>query len=124
MIAFIAISFSFVLFRALPGDAVTNMSRVPNMTKEAQAALRAQFGIDKPLATQYLLYLKQLARGNLGRLLQNQQPVLRRRAARGPQHLPWSASAPSSPSSSARSSASPPPTGRAAPATASSPARR
>jgi ABC-type dipeptide/oligopeptide/nickel transport system permease component len=76
VIAFIAVSFSFVLFRVLPGDVVTNMSRVPNMTAQAQAALRAQFGIDKPVATQYLLYLKQLARGNLGVSYQSQQPVL------------------------------------------------
>ena len=48
MIAFITITFSFVLFRALPGDAVSNLSRVPNMTPEAQAAIRAQFGLDKP----------------------------------------------------------------------------
>ncbi len=71
-----AISFSFVLFRVLPGDVVTNMSRVPNMTKEAQAALRAQFGIDRPLVAQYGLYLKELARGNLGVSYQSQQPVL------------------------------------------------
>jgi ABC-type dipeptide/oligopeptide/nickel transport system permease component len=77
VIAFIAVSFSFVLFRALPGDATANLSRVPNFTKEAQAALRAQFGIDKPLTTQYALYLKQLARGNLGVSFQTQQPVLR-----------------------------------------------
>ena len=77
IIAFIAVSFSFVLFRALPGDATANLSRVPNFTKEAQAALRAQFGIDKPLTTQYALYLKQLARGNLGVSFQTQQPVLR-----------------------------------------------
>jgi ABC-type dipeptide/oligopeptide/nickel transport system permease component len=76
VIAFIAVSFSFVLFRVLPGDVVTNMSRVPNMTTQAQAALRAQFGIDKPIFTQYLLYLKQLARGNLGVSYQSQQPVL------------------------------------------------
>lgn len=76
IIALIAVSFSFVLFRALPGDAVSNMTRVPNMTEQAKAALRRQFGIDKPLATQYLLYLKQLVRGNLGVSYQTQQPVL------------------------------------------------
>jgi len=76
VIAFIAISFSFVLFRALPGDAVTNLSRVPNMTPQAQAAIRAQFGLDKPLLTQYGLYVKQLLQGNMGVSFQNQQPVL------------------------------------------------
>jgi ABC-type dipeptide/oligopeptide/nickel transport system permease component len=76
VIAFVAISFSFVLFRVLPGDAVTNMSQVPNMPKQAKAALRAQFGIDKPLVTQYGLYLKGLAHGDLGVSYQSQQPVL------------------------------------------------
>jgi ABC-type dipeptide/oligopeptide/nickel transport system permease component len=76
VIAFITITFSFVLFRALPGDAASNLSRVPNMPKEAQAAIRAQFGIDKPLTTQYLLYLKALAHGQLGVSFQDQQPVL------------------------------------------------
>jgi len=76
IIAFIAVSFSFVLFRALPGDAASNLSRVPNMTPEAQAAIRAQFGIDKPLGEQYLRYLGQLARGNLGVSFKNQQAVL------------------------------------------------
>jgi ABC-type dipeptide/oligopeptide/nickel transport system permease component len=75
VIAFIAVSFSFVLFRALPGDAVSNMTRVPNMPEEARAALRTQFGIDKPLYEQYALYLGQLTRGNLGLSFQNQQPV-------------------------------------------------
>ncbi len=77
IIAFIAVSFSFVLFRALPGDAVSNMTRVPNVTEATREALRRQFGIDKPLTTQYALYLKQLARGNLGVSYQTQQPVSR-----------------------------------------------
>ena len=46
VIAFLAISFSFVLFRALPGDAVSNISRVPNMPPEAREALRAEFGLE------------------------------------------------------------------------------
>ena len=76
MIAFLAISFSFVLFRALPGDAVTNISRVPNMPPEAREAIRAEFGLDKPLSTQYVLYLKELVQGNLGLSFQTRQPVL------------------------------------------------
>jgi ABC-type dipeptide/oligopeptide/nickel transport system permease component len=76
MIAFLAISFSFVLFRALPGDAVTNISAVPNMPPAARQALRAQFGIDKPLSTQYALFLKELVRGDLGVSFQTQRPVL------------------------------------------------
>lgn len=75
VIAFVAITFNFVLFRALPGDAVTNIALVPNMSSAARAALRAQFGLDKSLWLQYVLYLEQLGRGNLGMSFQNQQPV-------------------------------------------------
>jgi len=74
-IAFVAISFNFVLFRALPGDAVTNISQVPNVSNETRAALRAQFGLDKPLWRQYFAYLERLLQGNLGVSYQNQQPV-------------------------------------------------
>jgi ABC-type dipeptide/oligopeptide/nickel transport system permease component len=76
LIAFLAISFSFVLFRALPGDAVSNFSRVPNASPEMVDALRHQLGIDKPLLVQYGLYLKNLADGNLGLSFRDQQPVL------------------------------------------------
>jgi ABC-type dipeptide/oligopeptide/nickel transport system permease component len=75
VIAFVAITFNFVLFRALPGDAVTNISQVPNMSAEARQGLRAQFGLDKPLWRQYYLYLGQLMRGNLGISYANQRPV-------------------------------------------------
>jgi ABC-type dipeptide/oligopeptide/nickel transport system permease component len=74
-IAFTAISFNFVLFRALPGDAVSNIAQVPNLTAEARQAIRAQFGLDKSLWRQYYLYFDQLLHGNLGISYQNQQPV-------------------------------------------------
>jgi ABC-type dipeptide/oligopeptide/nickel transport system permease component len=76
VIAFVAITFNFVLFRALPGDAVANISQVPNVTAETRAALRAQFGLDQSLWQQYVKYLGQLAHGNLGISYQDQQPVL------------------------------------------------
>jgi len=38
----------------------------PQLGKERVAALRAQYGLDKPLHEQYIIYLKQLARGDLG----------------------------------------------------------
>ena len=76
VIAFLAVTFSFVLFRALPGDAVSNISRVPNMPPEAREAIRAEFGLDKPLWTQYGLYLKEMAQGNLGLSFRTREPVL------------------------------------------------
>jgi ABC-type dipeptide/oligopeptide/nickel transport system permease component len=72
---FVAVSFNFVLFRLAPGDAVSNLSRVPHATPETRLALKRQFGLDRSRGEQYVLYLKQLARGNLGVSFENQQPV-------------------------------------------------
>lgn len=72
---FVAITINFALFRLAPGNAVTNLSRVPHATPETRLALKKQFGLDKSKPEQYLLYLKQLARGNLGVSFANDQPV-------------------------------------------------
>jgi ABC-type dipeptide/oligopeptide/nickel transport system permease component len=72
---FVAVTINFVLFRLAPGNAVTNLSRVPHATPETRLALEKQFGLDKSKPEQYLLYLKQLARGNLGVSFANDQPV-------------------------------------------------
>ena len=72
---FVAITINFFLFRVLPGSAVRNLSRVPNATPALQHALEAQFGLDKPLWQQYVIYVQQLLHGNLGVSFSNQQPV-------------------------------------------------
>jgi peptide/nickel transport system permease protein len=72
---FVAVTINFALFRLAPGNAVTNLSRVPHATAETRRALEKQFGLDKSKPEQYVLYLKQLARGNLGVSFANDQPV-------------------------------------------------
>jgi ABC-type dipeptide/oligopeptide/nickel transport system permease component len=72
---FVAITLNFVLFRLAPGDAVSNLSRVPHATPETREAIKKQFGLDKSRGEQYVLYLKQLAHGNLGISYSNSQPV-------------------------------------------------
>jgi ABC-type dipeptide/oligopeptide/nickel transport system permease component len=72
---FVAITINFILFRAAPGDAVSNLSRVPHASPELKAALRHEFGLDQSKWQQYVLYLKQLAHGNLGISFADQQPV-------------------------------------------------
>lgn len=72
---FVAVTINFALFRLAPGNAVTNLSRVPHATIETRRALEKQFGLDKSKPEQYVLYLKQLARGNLGISFANDQPV-------------------------------------------------
>jgi ABC-type dipeptide/oligopeptide/nickel transport system permease component len=72
---FVAITLNFFLFRVLPGSAVTNIAHVPHASLQLQESLKRQFGLDRPAAVQYLLYLKQLAHGNLGVSWADQQPV-------------------------------------------------
>ena len=72
---FVAITINFVLFRMLPGSAVADLARVPRATPQLKEALTEEFGLDQPMIVQYGLYLKQLARFNMGVSYANQQPV-------------------------------------------------
>ncbi len=72
---FVAITINFFLFRVLPGNAVTDLSRVPHATPQLRHALEVQFGLDKPKWQQYLIYLQNLAHGNMGVSFAYQQPV-------------------------------------------------
>ena len=58
----------------LPGDAVTLMLG-EHATKDAVARLREHLGLDKPFLVRYLDYVGQLARGDLGRSIQQNRPV-------------------------------------------------
>jgi ABC-type dipeptide/oligopeptide/nickel transport system permease component len=72
---FVAITLNFILFRALPGDAVSNLARVPRATPQLRAALTKEFGLDESKFQQYLHYLGQLTHLNFGVSFANQQPV-------------------------------------------------
>jgi ABC-type dipeptide/oligopeptide/nickel transport system permease component len=72
---FIALVLNFALFRLAPGSAITNLSRVPHATPETRQAIARQFGLDKSKGEQFLIYLKQLAHGNMGVSFENSQPV-------------------------------------------------
>jgi len=55
----------FLMFRLMPGDpTVAYIS--PTFTGEQADALRKSFGLDKPLSEQYVIYMGNLLRGNLG----------------------------------------------------------
>jgi ABC-type dipeptide/oligopeptide/nickel transport system permease component len=72
---FVALSLNFILFRVLPGSAISSLARVPNASPQLKHALEVQFGLDKPIWEQYFLYLRELLRGNLGVSFSNRQPV-------------------------------------------------
>lgn len=73
---FVVLTFNFILFRTLPGSAVTDLSRVPNASPALREALAREFGLASSKWDQYLAYLDQLLHGNLGVSYVNQQPVL------------------------------------------------
>lgn len=65
---FLAITLNFLLPQLMPGDplALIAGSAVQQMGEERIAELRAAYGLDQPLAEQYVRYLGRLARGDLG----------------------------------------------------------
>ena len=71
----VAVTLNFFLFRVLPGNAVTHIARIPNASAEMRRALEVKFGLDKPIWEQFLIYLREMAHGNLGISYANRQPV-------------------------------------------------
>jgi peptide/nickel transport system permease protein len=87
---------NFFLFRVLPGDPARAGLRDPRLTVEAQEAIRARFGLDKPvincfislnplkigdcavnpLQTQFFIYIGNLLRGELGISYHSNRPVI------------------------------------------------
>lgn len=59
---FVLITAVFFLVRLMPGDPFQN----PKMTAEVRANLESYYGFDKPLPVQYLNYMKNLFKGDLG----------------------------------------------------------
>src|SRR5437016_7622621 len=59
----------------IPGDAVSLMLG-EHATPEAVAKLRDYLGLDKPLLVRYMSYVGRVARGDLGRSIQQNRPVV------------------------------------------------
>jgi ABC-type dipeptide/oligopeptide/nickel transport system permease component len=65
---------TFLLTRALPGDPAAYFAG-PAGTKEAIEQIRVKLGLDKSLPQQFVRYVADLARGDLGVALTTGQPV-------------------------------------------------
>ncbi len=77
IIAIFAIAaLNFLLFRILPGNPIELLFRNPNLTMEQIKALEAQFGLDKPLWVQFVLYLVNFFEGNFGISFYYRVPVM------------------------------------------------
>jgi ABC-type dipeptide/oligopeptide/nickel transport system permease component len=74
---------TFLLTRVLPGDPAVYFAG-PAATPESIAEIRKTLGLDRSLPEQFLRYLGDLARGNLGNSLATGQPVATEIATRLP----------------------------------------
>ncbi|BBO76360.1 peptide ABC transporter permease [Desulfosarcina widdelii] len=76
VVFFVIMTVLFVLFRLAPGDPVERMVD-PSMTPEDAQLLKESMGLDQPVWTQYLYYLKNVATGNMGVSFHYGVPVMR-----------------------------------------------
>lgn len=70
---FFLVTITFFMMRALPGDPFIG-DKTPS--PEVLAAMHAKYGLDKPVVVQYLMYLGNVLRGDLGNSLTYEKPVL------------------------------------------------
>lgn len=72
----LVISFlTFVLLNSSSGDYLTRLLDNPSVTEEYVAALRAQYGLDRPFMHRYGLWLWNAVQGELGRSFEYNQDV-------------------------------------------------
>jgi peptide/nickel transport system permease protein len=66
---------SFVLVELAPGDYFAEMRLDPRISEATVHALRARYGLDRPLPERYLRWVASLARGEMGYSFAYGQPV-------------------------------------------------
>ena len=74
-VMFIVVTVVFLIVRVTPGDPAAIMLG-PDATAAEVAALREQLGLNQPIVVQYVLYLGQMLRGDLGQSIFLDMPVL------------------------------------------------
>jgi peptide/nickel transport system permease protein len=76
-----------LLIHAVPGDPVRIMYAKFQATPEQIEAVRTHLGLDQPIYVQYAMYVGRILRGDLGRSIVGDQPVLEILLARFPPTL-------------------------------------
>ena len=74
LVLFGVVTITFLLTRVIPSDPAAKWAGA-RATQEQIAATRVELGLDRPLAVQYLRYVADLLRGDLGRSLRSHQPI-------------------------------------------------
>lgn len=66
---------TFTISRLMPADPA-KLAAGPRATPDMVETIRHEYGLDRPLYAQYLTYVRDLLRGNWGRSIISQRPVL------------------------------------------------
>lgn len=66
----------FLIMQAAPGDFLDQYRIDPTVSKEFIQALEKQYGLDKPVMTQYFLWLKGIFKGDFGYSFYYRRPVM------------------------------------------------
>ncbi len=69
---------AFLISQLVPGDFFAQKALQPNVRPETIERLRAQYGLDKPAYVQYLRWMGNIMRGDLGLTFSSNQPVIDR----------------------------------------------
>ena len=75
VIVAIVATITFALIHLAPGDPFSAVMDNPNVNERVRATLRAQYGLDRPLPEQFVRYIGQVARGDLGWSFSHDRPV-------------------------------------------------
>ena len=68
---------AFAISHAVPSDPVAaNLGQKAMSDPRIVAAFEAEWGLDKPIADQYAIYVSNLLRGDLGRSIKSRRPVV------------------------------------------------
>ena len=87
IVLWVAVTLNFALPRLMPGNPLALLAgeEVGMLTASQRTQLMANVGLDQPLPTQYVRYLQNLVRGDLGYSFQKNKPITTILADR----LPW-----------------------------------
>jgi peptide/nickel transport system permease protein len=75
IVVFLVTTVTFVLIHLAPGDPIATALNRPGVTEAVRKQYREDFGLDRPLGEQYVRWLSNAARGDLGWSISFRRPV-------------------------------------------------
>lgn len=76
LVVILSVCFNFTLIRLAPGDPIRIMAGLDNPNEAQIELLRAKYGLDKSIPEQFVMFLKQIAHGDLGYSYVSDRPVV------------------------------------------------